>query len=72
MVPVLNVEITLVQFQIVHVLITISNLTTKVTIFVKSVMSDVTIVPELSTTVLIVPSVLEDLMPHTVNVHKDI
>jgi hypothetical protein len=72
MVTVPNVELMPTQSQIVVVLLTISNLFIKVKKFVKFVMSDVMNVLTFSITVYLVLLILEDLMPHTVNVLLDI
>jgi hypothetical protein len=72
MVTVPNVELMPTQSQIVVVLLTISNLSIKVKKFVKFVMSDVMNVLTFSITVYLVLLILEDLMPHTVNVLLDI
>jgi len=67
---VLFVELMLIQFQIVHVLITISQTCIKEKKFVKFVMSDVLIVMPFSITVLIVPQDPEDLVLQDVLVQK--
>jgi hypothetical protein len=66
MVTVPSVELMLTQFQNVHVLLIISQVSIKTKKFVKFVMLDVMNVIIFSTTVWIVPQPPEDLVPHIV------
>jgi hypothetical protein len=71
MVTVLFVELTLIQFQTVHVLLIISQICIKEEKFAKFVTSHVTTVIIFFIIVLIVLLVPEDLVPHNVTVHLD-
>jgi hypothetical protein len=71
MVTVPSVELTLTQFQNVHVLLITSQICTKVKKFAKFVTSDVETVLISSTTVSTVLNTPEDLVPHTVTVQLD-